>query len=314
MRLLGESSVLPEEIDTLGHMNVRYYLQRVLVGHETLMAELGLGREVLVARKAILTRADTYIRYHREQLSGARLEVLGGLLAASETGLKMFYEVRCASGDPAATFVIDLALEDRPTRRRLPVPAETIALADALRVPLPAHGEPRSLTLEPPRLDLSFADIEARVKDMPNDNTMLGIQMERTVEPQDCDVYGFMREGEDLMYRAHRAVEGPAGGTFGPPIQLSDEGHRFGWAWLETRSIQGARPRLGDVLRSIPAEIGLQRKTRHTRRWIFNMTTSRLAGIEDCIGIALDIDARRSIEIPTTIREALETRFVPEFA
>ena len=45
MKLLQETQVLPEEIDSLGHMNVRYYMARMEQANSLMMAELGLPEE-----------------------------------------------------------------------------------------------------------------------------------------------------------------------------------------------------------------------------------------------------------------------------
>src|ERR1700722_16800436 len=103
------------------------------------------------------------------------------------------------------------------------------------------------------------------------------------------------------MFGARHRAQRKLGGSFGPPTFVSDEGHRFGFAFMETRTFKTVTPRAGDVLRSMAVDVGLQRKTRHTRRWIYNVATRQLVGIDDWVAIALDLDARRSIEIPTKV-------------
>jgi hypothetical protein len=102
--------------------------------------------------------------------------------------------------------------------------------------------------------------------------------------------------------------------NWGPMTFTTEEGHRVGWASLETRNVRISQPRAGDVICSIGAEIGLHAKVRHSRRWIFNRTTGQLVQLNDNIALALDLDARRSIEIPSKLRSQLEKRHLPEFA
>ena len=97
-------------------------------------------------------------------------------------------------------------------------------------------------------------------------------------------------------------------------MTFGDEGRRLGWASLETRMVRVSPARVGDTLCSIGAEISLHPKVRHSRRWLFNISTGQLVSQNDNVSIALDLDARRSIEIPSRIRSQLETRHVPEFA
>jgi acyl-CoA thioester hydrolase len=314
MRLFDQSVVGDDEIDSLGHMNVRFYMARVVRANKALMASWGVTPELRRGLNAVLNRVDSYCRYHREQFSGAPLQVWGGLLDIGPDAARLLYEVRNPDkGEVAAAFIVVFALEDLVTRARVALPAEVLVRAQAARTELTEHGTPRSIKLDPPRLNVTLEAIEARVGDRPSG--MMGAGMERVVEPEDCDDHGFLRPGEDLMFGARLRARLQSGDRpFGPPTFVSDEGHRFAWAWMETRQVQVATPRAGDVLRAVGADVALQRKTRQSRRWIFNTTTGQLAGVDDTVGIALDLDARRSIEIPAKVRAELESRYLPEFA
>jgi len=314
MRIWHTSTVREDETDSLGHMNVRYYMERVERANFVLMAELGLERKALKARGLGLSKVDSYCKYHREQFPGATLNVLGGVLDAADDSVRTFYEVRNPAQDVhAASFIVEYALVDVTTRERLPLSDETLRLAEKLRTPLPAYGAPRSITLDPPRTDLSFAEIAARVGD--GGRSMMGALMEREIEPEFCDPQGWLRPGEDLMYGPRQRAKMQAEGHEpGPTINLTADGHRFGWAWMETRALVFQTPRAGDRLRSIGADIALGSKTRRSRRWIFNLTTGRLAATDDMVGICLDLDARRAIDIPPDVRRQLASVYVPEFA
>jgi acyl-CoA thioesterase FadM len=52
MQLLDEAPMLESEIDSLGHMNVRYYLGRVDRANELLLSKLGIQA----------TQSDTAVR------------------------------------------------------------------------------------------------------------------------------------------------------------------------------------------------------------------------------------------------------------
>jgi acyl-CoA thioester hydrolase len=95
---------------------------------------------------------------------------------------------------------------------------------------------------------------------------------------------------------------------------IGDDGHRLGWASLETRMVRVGSARAGDVLASIGAEIGLYPKVRHSRRWLFNRRTGQLVSLNDNVSIALDLDARRAIDIPASVRRQIEASYAPEFA
>ena len=67
MQQLDQSPVGPEEIDSLGHLNVRFYLARVDRANRVLLNALGLGASVLETRLAVLRRMDTYCKFRRER-------------------------------------------------------------------------------------------------------------------------------------------------------------------------------------------------------------------------------------------------------
>ena len=93
-----------------------------------------------------------------------------------------------------------------------------------------------------------------------------------------------------------------------------DDGHRLGWASLETRMVRAGQARAGDTLASIGAEVGMHPKVRHSRRWLFNLTSGQLVSLNDNVSIALDLDARKAIDIPPSIRRQIEASYAPEFA
>ena len=314
MRVLHTSVVGEDETDSLGHMNVRFYMERVERANDVVMSELGLERKALKARGQALYRVDTYCKYNREQFPGATLDVAGGVLDIADDGARMFYEVRNPQQDAhAATFIIEYALTDLPTRQRLPPPDETLRLAEGARVALPDHGTPRTIKLDPPRLDVTLAEITARVGD--GGASMMGGLRQREIEPGVCDEHGFLRHGQDLMFGFVDREKFQADGQRpGPTVNLDAHGRRFGWAWMETRGLVFDIPRVGDVMYSIGADLALGAKTRTSRRWIFNHTTGRLAATDDLVGICLDLDARRAIDIPGDVRTELASVYAPEFA
>jgi acyl-CoA thioester hydrolase len=318
MKLLHTSVVEADEIDALGHLNVRYYMSRAQAANRALLAQLGLGPEALEALGARLVQADSYTRYHREQFKGATLNVRGGVLEVGRGTVRAYFEVdNDAKGEVAATFVIVMALADRGTRAPLSLPDPVVAATAGLMTELPAHGQPRTVDLGTPKLDVSYEAVAARLGDEIADP--MSRRLEATIAAEDCDAYGFLSDTEDMMFGMLRNMRPADDGRpqlqqWGPPTFTTDAGHRFGWASLETRIVRVAQPRAGDKVCSIGAEIGLHDKVRHSRRWLFNRTSGQVVSMNDNIALALDLDARRPIAIPAELRSELEKRHLPEFA
>ena len=118
MQLLNESTVLAEEIDSLGHMNVRHYTTRTERAIRVLLANLGIHEDTLAG--SLLRFTDSYTRFRREQFEGATLHAVGGLLEPADEGLRSYVEIMNPdTGDVAATFIATTVLVDPATRNVL---------------------------------------------------------------------------------------------------------------------------------------------------------------------------------------------------
>jgi acyl-CoA thioester hydrolase len=313
MRTLDTSEILSSEIDGLGHMNVRYYMERAQRANRLLLAEIGLGGDAPAQFGGRLTQTDTYVRYQREQFQGATLSVNGGVLEARPDGVRSYFEVtNPARGEIAATFIIVSALLDAATGEPMDLPQAVRRAASGALVELPAHGRPRTIDLGDVRLDLAFDAVSERLADDASDP--MSRRSEWTVPAEVCDENGLLVDSGAMMFGGWRAPSAEEMRQHGPMTFTGDDGHRLGWASLETRMVRVSQARAGDVLCSIGGELSLQPKVRHSRRWLFNVTTGRLVSLNDNVSIALDLDARRPIEIPPSIRGQLVGRHVPEFA
>ncbi|MGA1372028.1 MAG: thioesterase family protein [Pseudomonadales bacterium] len=314
MQRLDVSRVLPEEIDSLGHLNVRFYLARVDRASQALLASLGVDQSNSPSPTARLRRIDTYCRFQREQFEGAELSVHGGLLPSEDETARGYFEIRNeAQGHIAATFVTATQLIDGTHRLPARFPFDTRAPNASQQVTIPDHGKPRSLDLELPRSNVTLAELMTRIE--PSAEIGMTGRRSGVIEPEDCDADGFLRDELDIMFVLFRREASAADPkSFGPPVLRTDNGHRFGWAMLETRNREFARPRSGDEVVWLGADIGIAEKSRRSRRWAFIAATGELLSIHDAVGIAMDLDARRAIPIPPSIKSTLERHYLPEYA
>src|SRR6478735_7771571 len=94
------SSVTDDQIDHLGHMNVRYYGVNAHAATDAVLRQLDgwpVGAHVV---------HDAYTRHHREQLAGTPLLVRSGVLGTAADGLRLHHELVPANAEAlAATFV-----------------------------------------------------------------------------------------------------------------------------------------------------------------------------------------------------------------
>ncbi|MBT3868513.1 MAG: thioesterase family protein [Gammaproteobacteria bacterium] len=314
LRVLHESTVQPEEIDALGHMNVRYYMTRVDQANRSMLAEMGIQEE---PGKAI-RRLDTYTRFHREQFAGATLHTLGGLIAVAGSDESReangYFEIRNPDNNQvAASFILRSCLIDVSSQQVLDITANSVNNdTSEYRVLVPEHGMPRSLSLNDPAR-ISLEELEAVVGDDPTPGMMSG-RRKNVVHADDCDSDGRLREEVDLMFVLHRPTTGDENELGGPPVMRDSEGRRYSWAMIETRSVVWHRPMEGEIVLSIGADIANGEKWRQSRRWMFAKKTGLLLGISDSVGLCIDLDARRSIPMPLDVIEAIERTSLPQFA
>lgn len=312
MQLLHESTVLPEEIDSLGHMNVRHYLTRTEQANRVLIERLGVGEEALAG--GFLRCTDIYTRFRREQFEGARLHAVGGLLEAAESAegaVRSYVEIdNPDTGDVAATFIVTTALIDSATRRALPL---RVPDAPAAVVEVPDFARPRSLSLEPVNTAVSLEELNARIPDIEGGGMMSG-RREAVIEETEVDETGWLREDVELMFLPFVKMAQQAGLKPGPPVFETADGRRIGWAVMETRTQSFGQPRLGDRLAYFSADLALEEKSRQSRRWALDQDTGRLLGISDTVGICIDLDARRAVPWPDEMREQIARYLRPDLA
>lgn len=310
LKTLHESVVQESEIDSLGHMNVRFYLERVARANESLLAEAGVHPD---AGQAI-RRTDVYSQFRREQFSGARLHTLGGLIATecgAEESLSAYFEIRNPdTEDLAATFIVTSNLVELNTQKTLGIPVTGSANTDPLTIEIPDYGRPRSLSLVPPR-EVALAEIEAVISDEPTPGMMSG-RREGIVHEEDCDANGRLREDVDTMFVLHRPDPNTDLKEIGPPHLRDSHGRLYSWAMMETRSLVYAKPVAGETIVSLGADVAFGEKWRQSRRWMYAKSSGELLSVHDSVGVCIDLEARRAIPIPEEMHDAIEENYLPD--
>jgi len=310
LTLLNQSVVSESEIDSLGHMNVRFYVARAANAHSALLKKLGVN----AGEGQSLRRTDTYNRFHKEQFEGAKLSVLGGLVALpGNSGISGYYEIRNSDTDEvAAAFIITVCLIDLKTDAIIPLPALNEAELAKYEVEIPAHGKPRSLSLAPLQ-QVTMAELAPLIANQAEPGSITG-RMEAVVLADDCDAAGQLRADIDLMFVMFRPQPGVLLKEIGPTLQRDEHGRRYSFAMMEIRSINWHRPKSHDSIVSYSADVAYGEKWRQTRRWMFDKHSGLLLGVSDNAAVCMDLDARRAIPIPIGLRETIERDCLANYA
>ncbi|MBA2281857.1 MAG: thioesterase family protein [Actinomycetota bacterium] len=296
LRTTHRSTVTEEQIDHLGHMNVRYYATNALRGTRAVLADLpGWGDRPHLVH-------DAYTRHHREQLLGTELVVRSLVLGADERAVRIHHELAdAATGTFAATFVHRVSPVDEGGGR-LPVPEAAAAAAVAEAGELPDHAATRTISLDADLLSSAPDLATLRSRD-------LAFRKPRTVLPSECDAEGrYLVELAPALTWGGEQVDGDR------PDHLHEttSGQLMGWASMETRAIFGALPRVGEHIQSFAATVAVLDKVIHRVNWAYDLETGALLTVLESVSLAFDIRGRKPMSIPDGYRRIEETRLQPD--
>lgn len=275
---------MPDQIDELGHMNVRHYGGNAYAGSLALCDTLGLGQPAL---------QSAYTRHHNEQMEGNELEVRSALVGGSSR-LRIYHELRNrANNDLAATFVHDL---DHP-----PLHADMNA---APTVELPAYGQPRSLRL----------DVDGLASAPPLDKVRergLAVRLPRTITTEDTMGADTVPPwlANNLIWNGERPDEETEW------IRTLPNGDRYAFVVMESRLWVHPTPvALGTPVESFSTTVEIGEKVARDVSWSYNTETGEpLAAIEG-IDLCFNLNERRSMVIPDQTRVQFERDLHPDFA
>lgn len=298
MDVLHKTEVTADQIDHLGHMNVRYYGEHARTAAVGLLASLGLDPDAPGAP----VQRDTYTRHHREQLEGAPLEVRGGVLDATPERIRLYEElVNADTGDVAAAFVLGFAV---PAGEASPLTDEVLDAARSIAVAVPEHGRPRSISVddEPGAGAPTLAVLRDR---------NLAMRLPRTVTAADAG--GRAAVAPNALAELVWGGE-PAPGREFRPLEPTSDGRQIGFAILETRATWRRDASVGDRVQSFGAELDIASKTMLSRNWLVDVERDELIGVFTVVNIAFDVGARRAVVIPDDVRRRLGRRLHPDLA
>ena len=284
------SAVTEDQIDHLGHMNVRFYGVNAHAGTAAVLDMLGVDRNDAQV-------VDAYTRHRREQLLGAPLVVHSGVLDVGPTELRLYHELANGdTGELAATFVHRVRREGG-SGAEFARPDDLAARAEGLITTIPPHGAARSIPIESDPVASAPALAELRDRN-------LAMRKPRTVSAEECAPDGsFVRTLAPMLVWAGEPVD-----TRIPEmVQTAPDGRRMGWASMETRLAIRRLPRPGDRIQSFSAVLAMADKTSHRILWAYDVECEDLLVSFEIVNLAFDIAARAPMSIPDRIRAAETT-------
>jgi acyl-CoA thioesterase FadM len=291
------SEVTEDQIDHLGHMNVRYYAENASAGTRAMLDAMpGWGRRPFVVH-------DVYTRHHREQLLGTALVVRSAVLGAGPDGLRLHHELAARdTGVLAATFVhrispLDEGGQPAALSDRLVALAQDIAMPTA-----PPYAATRTISLDADLLASSPSLDEVRARD-------LAMRRPRPVTAAECDSAGrYIPEMAPMLVWGGTPVRRDAG----PWLEETPGGELMGWASMETRIQTRRLPEVGERVQSFGATVAIHDKVTHRVHWCFGLGDGELIAGFEIVNMAFDTRSRRPMSIPAAHAERERATLEPD--
>lgn len=275
------------ECDELGHLNVRYYVDKAMQAVGTLSDMIGMRGAFGAEATATLIVRDLHVRFFAEARPGAPLVIEGGVGEISETGLIAVLMMRhAAQGRLAASFTMTLDHADPRNARPFAWTQRARSAMDVLTVAVPDEAGPRGIERVEPAREVSLARADALGLAAPGRGRF---------GPQDGDIFGRMRPECAIAKISDSVIHFRDGFPEQWDNHASGEPLRHASALLELRIVYRTYPRPGDgfVVRSGVTAAG--EKVRSLVHWVLDPATGRPWWSAQGIGCTMDLDARKLV-------------------
>jgi acyl-CoA thioester hydrolase len=273
------------ESDSMGHLNVAFYVAKSIEALAGLAAELGMPRVFAPSAEATLVVREQHIRVLKEARPGAALSMAGGVLEFGEADARLLFLLHHHDGALAAAIQTVVAHVTAGEARPFPWPDRIRARAERLATDVPAGMGPRSIGLDPVKTQASLARADA----LGLRRTGLGV-----VGVADCDAFGRLRT-EGFMHRLSDAIPNLFAGR--RPGNVDDGPPKIGGAAVEYRLLHHAWPRAGDRLELRSGSAGGDARIRRLVHWMLDPDTGRPWASAEAIAVSFDLATRKLITL-----------------
>jgi acyl-CoA thioester hydrolase len=296
---LYRGSINTWECDEMGHMNVRFYVAKMMEGLAEFAHVAGLAHAFRDRAQSTLRPRDQHIRFMKEAHAGSPFTMTGCVLDITDTSILLYQQITHQSGEPCAAFRTWVDHVDVSSGAPFAWSADTRAKLGALTDEAPAACAPRSIDLGvAPCAAASMADADAI------DAPVIG---RGVVLPQQLDLTGrmlpefFIGRVSDSVghllrpWRAQVAAEAEARG----------ETVRMGGAVLEYRLAYRRWPRAGDRL-IIRSARGFQKEKTHSFvHWLIDPDTGHAWCTSEAVAVVLNLETRKIMPATPELQASL---------
>ena len=275
------------ECDEMGHMNVRFYVAKMMEGLAGVAHAVGLPNAFRARALSTLQPREQHIRFMREAKAGEPFAMSACVLEVSESSVLLYQQIDHATGEPCASFRTWVDHVDVATGAVFPWSAGARAKWEALKGEAPAACAPRSVDLSVKvRAKATMADADAV------NAPLIG---RGVVKDAECGASGVMMP-EFFIGRLSDSIAHllrPWRTTLAKQAEARGETVRMGGAVLEYRLVYRKWPRAGDrfVIRS---GRGFQKEKTHSFvHWILDPDSGEAWCTSEAVAVALNLETRK---------------------
>lgn len=286
---LYRGSINTWECDEMGHMNVRFYVAKMMEGLAELGHAAGLGHAFRNKAQSTLRPRDQHIRFIKEAHAGAPFTMTGCVLEVGDSSVLVYQQITHQSGEPCASFRTWVDHVDVDTGATFAWSGATRAKLEALIDTPPVATAPRSVDMAlPVRASATMADADAVGAPVIGRGVVL---------PQHLDHTGAMMP-EFFIGRVSDSIAHllkPWRDKVKAAAEARGETLRMGGAVLEYRIVYRRWPRVGDRM-VIRSGCGFQKEKVHSFiHWVMDPDTGLAWCTSEAVAVSLNLDTRKII-------------------
>jgi acyl-CoA thioester hydrolase len=252
----------------------------------------------------LLVKAQ-HMRFIREARAGAALHATAQVLNwGRDEAAVLFLLHHSNSGQVAATFRLSLAYVERASGRPEAWPEYATRAARALLCEAPTEAQPRSVSLDDVKVTASME----RAQELGMRATGVG-----TIMPDGCDAHGNWRLSS-FMGRVADSIPHLRNGEWRDVLARTMPGGplRVGSALIEFQTVHVRWPKAGDACEVRSALAGCTERVTYSSHWLLDPETGAPWAAVRTVGIALDLDARKSIQLTAEAQAAYRAASVTD--
>ncbi len=296
---LYQGSVNTWECDDGGHLNVRFHLERAMVGVAHMASALGLPRAMTEPAGSTLTLREMHIRFLKEARPSAPLVMHGGVASIGDNDATLCLDMRHADGAPSSCFNVKVSHVETRGFRGFAWSARTRAALKAMKITSPTHALPRSIDLAQAPADISRAGAVQRGA------KRIGGAL---VTPDQCDAFGRLR-GEHFVGRISDSV--PNLLSQWRHAAASESGASPAGAVVEARIVFRRFPRAGDLIEVHSGIVEVGDKTLRLVHWLVDPESGAGWASMEAVVLTFDTNTRKALAPSDEARARVEQLIVP---